>query len=101
MERRVFKKHLHLKPDEKIEVAQMIDNRASLEKVNKWYMNRFGQKMSKSSYYDLKIKRAKVLKDVVNGKKRYRRKREDDLATFEDHLRLKIAELTESNSCIL
>ena len=103
MERRVFKKHLHLKPDEKIEVARMIDNGASLDKVNKWYMNRFGQKMSKSSYYDLKNKRAKVLTEAVNGKKKndYRRKGEDDLATFEDHLRLKIAELTESNNCIL
>ena len=74
-----------------------------MEKVNKWYMNRFGQKMSKSSYYDLKNKRAKVLTEAVNGKKKndYRRKGEDDLATFEDHLRLKIAELTESNNCIL
>ena len=43
MEGRVFKKHLHLKPDEKIVVARMIDNGASLEKVNKWYMNRFGK----------------------------------------------------------
>ena len=68
MERRVFKKHLHLKPDEKIEVAGMIDNGASLNKVNESFTNQFDQKILKLSYYDLKNKRAEVWTDAVNGK---------------------------------
>ena len=98
MDKTIVKKHLHLKPDEKRHVAKMIENCASLGDVDKWYQMRFGKKITKSVYYRLKEKSKTILAET-NGKKntnKYTRKGEQDLGPFEEHLKIKIAEKTES-----
>ena len=98
MEKSIVKKKLHLKPDEKKYVAKMIDNGGTLEDVDRWYQMRFGKKITKSVYYRLKEQCKTILADKNDMKKtnKYTRKGEKDLAPFEEHLKIKIAEKLES-----
>ena len=43
MEKTLVKKNLHLTPQEKRHVAQMLDNGDSLKDVNRWHQMRFGK----------------------------------------------------------
>ena len=99
MEKTKVKKHLHLNPEEKKHVAKMIDTGATLAEVDKWYQMRFGKKITRSVYYDLK-KKCKTILAETDGKKttnKYTRKGEKDLEPFEEHLKLRISENTESS----
>ena len=77
----------------------MIDTGATLAEVDKWYQMRFGKKITRSVYYDLK-KKCKTILAETDGKKttnKYTRKGEKDLEPFEEHLKLRISEKTESS----
>ena len=77
----------------------MIDTGATLAEVDKWYQMRFGKKITRSVYYDLK-KKCKTILAETDGKKttnKYTRKGEKDLEPFEEHLKIRISEKTESS----
>ena len=75
----------------------MIDSGASLKDVDGWDQMRFGKKITKSVFYRLK-KNYKTLLAETDDKttNKYTRKAEKDLEPFEEHLKLKICEKTES-----
>ena len=97
MDKTKVKKHLHLKSSEKKYVAQMIASGASLKDVDGWHQMRFGKKITKSVFYRLK-QNYKILLAETDEKttNKYTRKAEKDLEPFEEHLKLKICEKTES-----
>ena len=68
MEKTKVKKHLHLNPEDKKHVAKMIDTGAMVAEVDKWYQMRFGKKITRSVYYDLK-KKCKTILAEKDGKK--------------------------------
>ena len=98
MEKTLVKKNLHLKPEEKRHVAKMINDGATLKDVDRWHQMRFGKKISKSAFYRLKEKVKTILEETGDKKttNKYTRKAEKDLEQFEEHLKLKICEKTES-----
>ena len=97
MDKTLVKKHLHLKPEEKRHMAKMIDNGASLKDVDSWHQMRFGKKISKPAFYRLKEKSKTILTETDDkNTNKYTRKGEKDLEPFEQHLRIKISEKTES-----
>ena len=98
MEKTLVKKNLHLKPEEKRHVAKMINDGATLKDVDRWHQMRFGKKISKSAFYRLKEKVKTILAetDEKTTKNKYIRKAETDLEPFEEHLKIKICEKTES-----
>ena len=97
MDKTKVKKHLHLKSSEKKYVAQMIDSGASLKDVDGWHQMRFGKKITKSVFYRLKENYKTLLAETDDKTtNKYTRKAEKDLEPFEEHLKLKICEKTES-----
>ena len=52
MEKTLVKKNLHLTPQEKRHVAQMLDNGDSLKDVNRWHQMRFGKKSANRYFTD-------------------------------------------------
>ena len=98
MEKTLVKKKLHLKPEEKRHVAMMIEKGATLKDVDRWHQMRFGKKISKSAFYRFKEKFKTILAETDDKKttNKYTRKAEKDLEPFEEHLKLKICEKTES-----
>ena len=69
MEKTLVKKNLHLTPQEKRHVAQMLDKGDSLKDINKWHQMRFGKKISKSVFYRLKEKYKTILAETDDKKK--------------------------------
>ena len=98
MDKTLVKKNLHLTLQEKRHVAKMLDNGDSLKDVNKWHQMRFGKKISKSVFYRLKEKSKTILAENDDKKttNKYTRKAETELVSFEEHLKIKICEKTES-----
>ena len=98
MEKTLVKKNLHLTPQEKRHVAQMLDKGDSLKDINKWHQMRFGKKISQSVFYRLKNNFKTILAETGDKQttNKYTRKAEKDLEPFEEHLKIKICEKTES-----
>ena len=75
----------------------MIDSGASLKDVDGWHQMRFGKKITKSVFYRLKENYKTLLAETDDKTtNKYTRKAEKDLEPFEEHLKLKICEKTES-----
>ena len=70
MEKTLVKKNLHLTPQEKRHVAQMLDRGDSLKDVNRWHQMRFGKEISQSVFYRLK-KNFKTILAETHDKKNY------------------------------
>ena len=93
MERSLVKKNIHLNPKEEIHVAKLIVGGASQKEVNDWHFMRFNKHMSTSKYYRYKNKAHKIIANADQSamKKSYTRVGEQDLRSFEEHLKLEIA----------
>ena len=99
MDKPKFKKNIHFNREEELHVAKMINDGADYEKVAKWHMNRYNKPMHKSKFYAHPKKAAKILAEAnknVSGPHSYTRPNEDEISTFENHLKVSILERTES-----
>ena len=98
MERTLVKKNIHLTKKEELHVAKLIVSGGTQQEISDWHSMRFGKPMARSKFFRFKSKAKEIIAnaDETSMKKAYTRVGEEDLRSFEEHLKVEIA--SRSNS---